>query len=101
MHNSIELNRIMEEKTYLENQHKQLIEKHGQLQNRYVSDFTPIFLYYSAETLTYYRMNCKEKKKICNFDWAKWIKQLSKRMKPAEQISLCVPKLNISKKTCM
>lgn len=33
----------MEEKTYLENQHKQLIEKHGQLQNRYVSDFTPIF----------------------------------------------------------
>ncbi|KAI7877130.1 hypothetical protein K492DRAFT_17258 [Lichtheimia hyalospora FSU 10163] len=35
LHNSIELNRIMEEKTYLENQHKQLIEKHGQLQNRY------------------------------------------------------------------
>lgn len=40
----------MEEKTYLENQHKQLIEKHGQLQNRYVSDFTPIFsLYHSTD----------------------------------------------------
>ncbi|KAI9316295.1 hypothetical protein BX666DRAFT_225162 [Dichotomocladium elegans] len=35
LHNPMELDRILEEKKYLETQHKQLIEKHGQLQNRY------------------------------------------------------------------